>query len=169
MRMVLLAASLGISTFAADSVPIYPGAEWEKIAKPESIKYSTQRLEALRAWLKASRSTAMTVVVGGRVLFEYGDVKLVSKVASVRKSILAMLYGRYVDDGTIDLRKTGKMGLWSALVGLGCAFMAWDGDGDRTPSGCLHGHGRIWAIHHSVTADGYGGHDQSGLRRTPGL
>jgi CubicO group peptidase (beta-lactamase class C family) len=46
------------------------------------------------------------VIVGGRVLFEYGDVEEVSYLASVRKSILAMLYGHYVADGTIDLEKT---------------------------------------------------------------
>jgi CubicO group peptidase (beta-lactamase class C family) len=48
------------------------------------------------------------VVVGGRSLLEYGDVAETSYVASVRKSILAMLYGRYVEDGTIRLDKTLK-------------------------------------------------------------
>jgi CubicO group peptidase (beta-lactamase class C family) len=48
----------------------------------------------------------MQVSVGGRVVFEYGDLKRVSKVASVRKSILAMLYGKYFADGKIDLNKT---------------------------------------------------------------
>lgn len=32
----------------------------------------------------------MVVVVGGRVLFEYADLKYVSKIASERKSVLAM-------------------------------------------------------------------------------
>ncbi len=38
--------------------------------------------------------------------FEYGDLKRVSKVASVRKSVLAMLYGKYLAGGTIDLNAT---------------------------------------------------------------
>lgn len=38
----------------------------------------------------------MMVVAGGRVLFEYGDVAESNKVASVRKSVLGMLYGRHV-------------------------------------------------------------------------
>lgn len=50
----------------------------------------------------------MLVSVHGKVIFEYGDLHLVSVVASVRKSILAMLYGKYVFDGTIDLNKTVK-------------------------------------------------------------
>lgn len=42
----------------------------------------------------------------GRVLLAYGPVEQVSIVFSVRKSILAMLYGKYVQQGTIDLRAT---------------------------------------------------------------
>jgi len=50
----------------------------------------------------------MSVSVHGKVIFEYGDLQRVSSVASVRKSILAVLYGKHVFDGTIDLSKTVK-------------------------------------------------------------
>jgi CubicO group peptidase (beta-lactamase class C family) len=50
----------------------------------------------------------MLVVVQGRVIFSYGDVTHTSKVASVRKSVLGMLYGNYVASGKIDLTKTVK-------------------------------------------------------------
>jgi CubicO group peptidase (beta-lactamase class C family) len=84
-----------------------PGASWER-TPPESLGYSSERLEALRAWLKTQKTTAMMVVVHGKVVFDYGDVARVSKVASVRKSILSLLYGPYVVAGKIDLRKTVK-------------------------------------------------------------
>jgi CubicO group peptidase (beta-lactamase class C family) len=45
-------------------------------------------------------------VTNGRVLVEYGDVTTVSYIASVRKSVLSMLYGIYVERGVIDLEKT---------------------------------------------------------------
>jgi CubicO group peptidase (beta-lactamase class C family) len=90
------------------SQTVYPGKDWERWDKPESAGYRSSRLEALRAWLKTQDTNAMMVIVGGKVLFDYGDLAHVSKVASVRKSILAMLYGKYVVDGTIDLRKTVK-------------------------------------------------------------
>ena len=45
-------------------------------------------------------------VVGGRALYEYGDLTTVSYLASVRKSVLAMLFGKYVANGTIKLNKT---------------------------------------------------------------
>ena len=50
----------------------------------------------------------MFVSVGGRSLFEYGDVTHLSYLASVRKSVLAMLYGKYVENGTIRLETTLK-------------------------------------------------------------
>jgi CubicO group peptidase (beta-lactamase class C family) len=51
-------------------------------------------------------STAFIAVVGGRVLIEYGDVKSISYLASVRKSILSMLYGNYVAQGKVNLDRT---------------------------------------------------------------
>jgi CubicO group peptidase (beta-lactamase class C family) len=88
--------------------PVFPGADWERVANPESVGYSSARLEGLRAWLASLDTTAMFVSVGGRVLFEYGDVAHLSYLASVRKSVLAMLYGKYVEDGTIRLDRTLK-------------------------------------------------------------
>jgi hypothetical protein len=55
--------------------PVVPGADWERVAKPESIGYSSSKLEALRGWLKTQQTTSMVVSVGGRVLFEYDDPK----------------------------------------------------------------------------------------------
>src|SRR5438309_1262956 len=74
---------------AQDLKPVVPGVEWERIAKPEVAGYSTPKLEALRNWLKTQVTKGIVVVVGGRVLFEYGDLKYVSKIASERKSVLA--------------------------------------------------------------------------------
>src|SRR5882762_8899122 len=84
-----------------------PGADWSRV-KPESVGYSSARLEALRGWLKTQDTTAMLVTVHGNIIFEYGDLSVVSKVASVRKSVLAMLYGNDVISGKIDTSKTVK-------------------------------------------------------------
>src|SRR5262249_471230 len=82
-----------------------PGKEWESIDRPESVGFSSKRLEALRPWLQSLDTTGMMVIVGGRSLFTYGDLKHLSYLASGRKSVLSLLYGRYVDGGTIDLSK----------------------------------------------------------------
>lgn len=70
---------------------VLPGVEWQH-ASPDSEGFSLARLEALRAFLKTHQTDAMMVVSRGHVIFEYGDLSLVSKVASVRKSILDLMF-----------------------------------------------------------------------------
>jgi CubicO group peptidase (beta-lactamase class C family) len=116
--LVFAVVSLGLSALPSDGqtasqpVPrivgdVVPGTEWQQVA-PESVGYSSAKLEALRGWLKTQDTSSMMVVVQGRVIFSYGDVAHTSKVASIRKSVLGMLYGKYVADNTIDLDKTVK-------------------------------------------------------------
>src|SRR5215472_8104020 len=66
----------------------FPEREWERVKSPEAEGFSAAKLDALRAWLKTQNTTGMMVVFKGRVIFEYGDVAQVSKIASVRKSVL---------------------------------------------------------------------------------
>ncbi len=107
LASVLLAGALP----AQPPARVCPGESWERIDKPESAGFSSARLEALRGWLKSLDTTAMMVAVGGRSLFEYGDLSHLSYLASVRKSVLAMLYGKYVEEGKIQLHKTlGEIG-----------------------------------------------------------
>jgi CubicO group peptidase (beta-lactamase class C family) len=107
MLTVFLVGASELPGRAEDLKPIFPGANCER-AKPEAASTSSARLEVLRSWLKTQKTTAMMIVVGGRSIFEYGDVTKATKVASVRKSILAMLYGKYVTEGKIDLDKNVK-------------------------------------------------------------
>ena len=108
-RAALLVALtlLAAPSLAADDAAVFPGADWEHV-QPRDADFDEARLDALRVWLRTQRTTGLVVVTGGRVVFEHGDVTRLSKVASVRKSVLAMLYGRYVEDGTIDLDRTIK-------------------------------------------------------------
>ncbi|MBL9172606.1 MAG: serine hydrolase [Verrucomicrobiales bacterium] len=89
----------------ADRELSFPGGNWETVT-PESRGFSSPKLEVLRRWLQTQQTTAIHVSVQGRVVFEYGDVKRVSKVASVRKSILAMLYGNYIRTNPAALDRT---------------------------------------------------------------
>lgn len=106
LALVLTVVASSRSAAASDeNAPDFPGAAWIPV-EPESAGFSAKRLEALRAWLATSDTQGMTIVVGGRQIFAYGDVARATKVASVRKSILAVLYGKYVASGAVDLRKT---------------------------------------------------------------
>src|ERR1700721_1132611 len=89
----------------------FPGTEWQHVS-PESEGFSTPRLEALRAFLKTHQTDAMMVISRGHVVFEYGDTKLVSKVASVRKSMLSLLYA-------VEMQKSVKLDLDQTGVQLG--------------------------------------------------
>ena len=89
---------------------VFPQKQWQAVDRPEAVGFSSRRLEAVRAWTASLDTTAMMVVVGGRTLFTYGDVTHVSYLASGRKSVLALLYGKYVDNGTIRLdRKLSEL------------------------------------------------------------
>jgi CubicO group peptidase (beta-lactamase class C family) len=100
---VVVAAVL-VAAPQADAV--FPQKTWQRIDNPESIGFSSKRLAALRTWMESLETTGMVVAVGGRTLFEYGDIVHLSYLASARKSLLALLYGKYVDSGTIALDKT---------------------------------------------------------------
>jgi CubicO group peptidase (beta-lactamase class C family) len=91
---------------ASATAHVYPAASWEKIADPASAGYCQDKLNVVTERAKKLPTTAMMAVVGGRVLYEYGDVATVSYLASVRKSVLAMLFGNYVASGKIRLDKT---------------------------------------------------------------
>src|SRR5207249_3199424 len=105
IRLVVAAFALWLSLTAAPA-SVFPGAAWERIERPETVGYSSARLQAMRTWVQSLDTTAMIVSVGGRSLFEYGDLTHQSYLASARKSVLAILYGKYVEDGTIPLTKT---------------------------------------------------------------
>src|SRR5438093_12520810 len=106
--MIRLAiAALAFCLSLASAPPsVFPGANWERIERPESVGYSSVRLQAMRDWVQSLDTTAMIVSVGGRSLFEYGDLTHQSYLASARKSVLAILYGSYVENATISLTKT---------------------------------------------------------------
>lgn len=60
-------------------------------------------MNALLDKVRALPTTALLVVGDGEVVLEYGDISEVSYIASVRKSVLSMLYGRPVAEVVIDL------------------------------------------------------------------
>lgn len=85
---------------------VYPGEHWETI-KPEKAGFSSSKLKKFTAYLDSLPTSHMIVAVNGRVIFSYGDVSNTTHViASCRKSVLSMLYGKYVDNKTINLDTT---------------------------------------------------------------
>jgi CubicO group peptidase (beta-lactamase class C family) len=108
--LVLTCITLPFQTYGAcySEDYVYPGKTWERITDFKAAGYDKKKLEAVTEYVKTLKTTGLLVTAGGKVLYEYGDLEQLSYLASVRKSILAMLYGNYVANGTIDLNKTLK-------------------------------------------------------------
>jgi CubicO group peptidase (beta-lactamase class C family) len=84
----------------------YPVKGWDN-ALPEKYGYNSAKLKVVNQYIIDSmKTTGLVVVVGGEIIFSYGNTQSISYLASCRKSLLAMLYGKYVENGTIDLNKT---------------------------------------------------------------
>jgi N-acyl-D-amino-acid deacylase len=105
----------GISTRTAPSTtattsqppaPTFPGDTWQRVANPTKAGWSKAGLDSVQALISRMNSSAMVVVEHGKIVYSYGDVTAQSYLASVRKSILSMLYGIEIARGHIDTAKT---------------------------------------------------------------
>ena len=103
---ILVAATACATPRASATAHVYPGASWDSIPSAASAGWSKAGIDSVRARLATMPTTGFMAVVGGRVLVSYGDVDTLTYLASVRKSILSMLYGNYVASGKVSLDKT---------------------------------------------------------------
>lgn len=89
---------------------VFPGEDWEYVRGEQALSalgWDQGGLRAVTAFLRDSaNSTGVVVADRGRVVYTFGDIEDLSYLASVRKSILAMLYGTWVERGVIDLDAT---------------------------------------------------------------
>jgi CubicO group peptidase (beta-lactamase class C family) len=108
MRVLAVVAVAAFSSAAAQrsATPVYPGVSWERITNPDSAGWAGKDLDSARARLSRLATTGFMAIADGRVLLEYGDVRTLSYLASARKSVLSMLFGKYVANGTVRLDKT---------------------------------------------------------------
>jgi len=86
---------------------VYPSTEWTT-AGFEDFGYNSNTGDALNTFLASGSNnvTGLVVIIGGKQVYSYGNTSETSYLASARKSILAMMYGKYVENGTIDLNRT---------------------------------------------------------------
>ncbi len=82
-----------------------PGAHWEWWDKPQDAGF-TNDLSKVIETLYPLPTTSFMVIRGGKVAKSYGWLDQVSYLASSRKSLMSMLYGKYVANGTIKLKAT---------------------------------------------------------------
>ena len=88
---------------------VFPGETWEVVRRADLAEYGwdPDLLQRAGAFLRDSaNSTGVVVAHKGRIVFTFGDTRELSYLASVRKSILAIIYGPWVENGVIDLDAT---------------------------------------------------------------
>jgi len=86
---------------------IYPDSTWDYVDNPVDLGWDVGNLIDLQQFIvKNTNATGFLVIHSGKILVEYGDLEEISYIASCRKSVLSMLYGKYVENGMIDLNKT---------------------------------------------------------------
>ncbi len=111
MRFARLAPILAIAVTATASgvqrtPATVPGDTWQRVPDPTKIGWSKAGLDSVQALISRMNSSAMVVVEHGKIVYSYGDLTAQSYLASVRKSILSMLYGIEIARGHVDTAKT---------------------------------------------------------------
>ena len=102
--IVLLTSYVWIFQACRTYEAAFAGTAWEGYASAKDAGYDPEKLSDLANYIdENSRTTGMLVIHDGRELFRYGDIEVISYIASCRKSVLSMLYGKHVEEGTIDL------------------------------------------------------------------
>lgn len=117
IALVLLTVLVGGGYWAFSKLYMYPasfeGVSFERVGSASASGFDKAKLSELRASLENNKgSTGMVVLHKGKVVFEYGDIQEVSYIASMRKSVLSMLYGNPVESRAIDLsEQIGDLGI----------------------------------------------------------
>ena len=82
-------------------------AKANNMLEPKENNFNLSKLEAVTKLInEKSVTTGLIILHKGVSVYEYGNIKKISYIASCRKSILSILYGKYVQNGTIDLSTT---------------------------------------------------------------
>lgn len=86
---------------------IYPEKNWSRVENPSIHGWEDiERTIFNRYIIDSTNITGLVIVHKGQVVLEYGDIEENSYIASCRKSILAILFGKYVESDVINLDKT---------------------------------------------------------------
>lgn len=103
-KTTMLATLLMSIALTGNAASVFPAAEWDKQA--EISAQCKQGQVALDSYVQKQATTALLAIKDGRILYSYGKTDVPGIIESQRKSILSMLYGKYVANGTVNLDQT---------------------------------------------------------------
>ena len=90
----------GIKAFYSDA------SSFEDLKNLSTDRKLFKYLKKRYIYMEGNLAYKFYFIQSGKIIYDYGDTHEISYIASVRKSLLSMLYGNYVENGKIDLDKT---------------------------------------------------------------
>lgn len=110
--LACFAVALVLPNFLYAAAQPIPDSTWTVDTNPAADGWSTEGLEAARAYSDSIGSAAVVIVHEGTIVDEWGEVDREFKCHSIRKSFLSALYGIAVQRQTIDPSATmGDLGI----------------------------------------------------------
>jgi len=107
MKITILLFISSLLLSCTSEAQIYPNSNWSRQEDLTKMGWGeTERTVFNRYIIDSTNITGLVIVHKGQIVYEYGDIEENSYIASCRKSILAMLFGKYIENGTLDLDKT---------------------------------------------------------------
>jgi hypothetical protein len=79
----------------ASQSPVYPGADWTWVDRPESMGWSSAKLALAQAFANRIGSAAVMIIDDGIVVAAWGDMTHKYFCHSMRKSLMSAPYGVY--------------------------------------------------------------------------
>lgn len=84
----------------------YPSSDWEKAKSPETLGWSSSKLEIAKEYSKKIGSSAVMIIKNGVILDSWGEISTNFQAHSMRKSLLTSMFGIHVYNGDINLDMT---------------------------------------------------------------
>ncbi|NVK52845.1 MAG: serine hydrolase [Flavobacteriaceae bacterium] len=107
MKRNYIALLMLLSFFIKVQSQNFPDNQWEYDENFQENGWKIEKLQELQRFIvDSSHVTGFMIINNGKIVFEYGNTEDNSYIASCRKSILAILYGKHVKNGKINLEAT---------------------------------------------------------------
>jgi len=101
----IMGCLLLIGNMGCMQAQVYPGEHWDTLYN--TAEWTASKLKTMERFIiDSTHATGMVVIHKGKMIYQFGDIKELSYLASCRKSICAMLYGPFVENKTINLQET---------------------------------------------------------------
>ena len=105
-RLVTTTLAVLLLALPVQAAEHFPGREWDKLGSPQQTGWSVTKLQEARNYAQTLDTAALMVIHQGVVVDEWGQTALPMNCHSMRKSLLSLVYGSHVANGTIALNKT---------------------------------------------------------------